>query len=88
MTGTAILIQRQALAVKRAGELTEALDPLSETLRLATNEPYPADAYILAEVACTLAETCLQQREHIAELAGRVEALEARLSEEGAAEEK
>ncbi len=76
MTATTILMQRQAIALKRAAELAEALDPLGEPLRLAMDEPNPGEVYVLAEVAVTLGEVCAQQREHITELAERIEALE------------
>jgi hypothetical protein len=76
MTDTLIQMQRQAIAVKRAAELAEALDPLNEPLRLAKDEPLPNESHILAEVAASLAQICLQQREHITELAERVEELE------------
>ncbi len=78
MTATTILMQRQAIALKRAAELAEALDPLSDTLRLVMDEPNPGEVYVLAEVAATLAKICVQQRQHITELAERVEALEVR----------
>ena len=76
MTATAIQMQRQALALKRAAEIAQTLAPLDEPLRLAIEEPNPGDAYLLAEAVASLAKTCLEQRGHIAELAERVEALE------------
>ncbi len=82
MTATAIQMQRQAIALKRAAELAQSLDPLYEPLRLAIDEPHPADAYVLAEVVATLAKTCTEQRRHIGELAGRVEALEGKAGEQ------
>ena len=77
MTATVIQVQRQALALKRASELAQALDPLGEPLRLAMDEPHPDDMYLLSEAVASLAKTCVEQRRHIGELAERLEALEA-----------
>ncbi len=76
MAGIGIQLQRQAIAIARAGELAQQLDPLSESLNNALVEPNPDDVYLLAEVVVSLAKTCVEQRDHIAELAERVEALE------------
>ncbi len=76
MSATVIQMQRQAVALKGAAELAEALDPLGETLRLMMDEPNPGEVYVLAEVAATLAKVCAEQRQHIGKLASRVEELE------------
>jgi hypothetical protein len=76
MTSAIIQMQRQAIAVQRAAEVAEGLDPLNEPLRLAKNEPLPNDAHILAEVTASLAQVCLQQREQLIKLSARVEELE------------
>jgi hypothetical protein len=85
MTSTELQMRRQAVAVRRGAELAQALDPLNEPLRHAVDEPLPSDVYVLAEVAVALGQVCLQQREHITELASRVEELEARLPVESGA---
>ena len=79
MTSTEILMHHQAIAVERGTKLAAGLDPLNESLRLAIDEPLPNDTYLLAETAAALGQVCLQQREHITELAERIEKLEARL---------
>jgi hypothetical protein len=76
MTATVIQMQRQAIALRRAAEIAQALNPLDEPLRLAIEEPHPDDVYLLAEAVASLAKTCVQQRRHIVELGERVEALE------------
>jgi hypothetical protein len=76
MTATVIQMQRQAIALRRAAEIAQILDPLNEPLQLAIEEPHPDGAYLLAEAVASLAKTCVQQRRHITELAERVEALE------------
>jgi hypothetical protein len=78
MTGTAIQTQRQAIALQRAAEIAQILDPLGEPLRLALDEPHPDGGYLLAETVASLAKITLEQRDHIAYLGERVEALEAR----------
>ncbi len=78
MTATHITSMREAVALQRALELAEMLDPLNEPLQLVKAEPFPSEQYVMAEVAATLGRICLQQREHITELGERVEALEAR----------
>ena len=78
MTSHAIQLQRRALALQRASELAKTLDPANEPLQLVINEPHPEDVYVLAEVAQALGKVVLEQRQHIAELGRRVEALEAR----------
>jgi hypothetical protein len=75
MTGTEILMQRQAIALERGAKLAQGLAPLDETLRLVIDEPYPSDTHILAEVTATLAKVCSEQRQHIIELAERIERL-------------
>ena len=85
MTSTEILMQRRAIAVQRALECAQLLDPTDEPLQLVKDEPFPNDVHVVAEVAHALGRVCLQQREHIVELAGRIEALEARLPVEDAA---
>jgi hypothetical protein len=78
MTATAIQTQRQAIALKRAAEIAQILDPLGEPLRLAIEEPHPDGAFLFAETVASLAKTCLEQRGHIAYLGERVEELEAK----------
>jgi AcrR family transcriptional regulator len=50
---------------------------LTESLRLVIDEPYPNDTHVLAEVTAALAKVCSEQRQHIVELAERIEQLEA-----------
>ncbi len=76
MTSTALLIQRAARATQEAFELAEVLDPTNEALVRSKNEPLRDDAHALAELVSALAKVCAQQREHIVELAEKVEALE------------
>jgi hypothetical protein len=76
MTSTEILTHRQAVALERGAKLAQGLAPLDETLRLVIDEPYPSDTHVLAEVTATLAKVCSEQRQHIIELAERIEALE------------
>jgi hypothetical protein len=76
MTAADIQIVRQAVAVNRAVEFAVALDPLNVSLRQAKEEPIPNEPLIIAEVLASLAQICVQQREHIVELAERVEELE------------
>ena len=78
MTSYAIQLQRRAIAVQRARELAETLDPTNEPLRFVIEEPNPEDVYVLAEVAETLGRVGVEHRRHIVELAKRVEKLEAR----------
>lgn len=88
MTSTEILMQRQAIAVQRGTQLAQRLAPLDEPLRLVVDEPYPSDTYVLAEVTATLAKVCSEQRQHIIELAERIEQLESRLPVKETAEEE
>jgi hypothetical protein len=83
MTATAIQMQRQATALKRAAEIAQILAPLGEPLRLAIEEPHPDDAYLLSEAVASLAKTCLEQRGHIVELAERLAALEGKAAAKG-----
>ncbi len=76
MTSTQIVLQRQAVALRRALELAETLDPNPGTLRLVMNEPVREEGYALAEVVASLARICRMQADHIVELGERVEALE------------
>ena len=76
MTSTQIGLQRQAIALRRALELAETLDPNPETLRLVMNEPIREEGYALAEVVASLTRICRMQADHIVELGERVEALE------------
>jgi hypothetical protein len=78
MTGTAIQMERQAIALQRALELAETLDPKPETLRLAIDEPVREEGYALTEVVASLTRICRMQADHIVELGERVEALEAK----------
>jgi hypothetical protein len=76
MTATAIQMQRQAIALRRALELAETLDPNPETLHLAMDEPIREEGYVVAEVVASLTRICRMQADHIVELGERVEALE------------
>ena len=87
MTSTTILNQRQAVALQKGLELAKELAPLDESLRLVVEEPFPNDVYVLAEVTATLAKVCSEQRQHIIELASRIEQFEAS-TPEGVAEKK
>jgi hypothetical protein len=77
MTGIAVQTQRQAVALQRASEIAQLLDPLGEPLRRVMEEPHPRDEYVLAETVASLAKTALEQRQHIAYLGERIEELEA-----------
>jgi len=84
MTSTEILVRRQAIALEKALKLTQELAPLDEPLRLVAEEPFPNDTHVLAEVTATLAKVCSEQRQHILELAERIEQLEASAPPKGA----
>ena len=87
MTSTTILNQREAIAREKGLELAQELAPLDESLRLVADEPFPSKEYVLAEVARVAVKVCLEQREHIVDLAQRIEELEAS-TPEGVAEKK
>ena len=76
MTSTQIVLQRQAIALRRALELAETLDPNPEPLRLVMNEPIREEGYALTEAVASLTRICRMQADHIVELGERVEALE------------
>ncbi len=76
MTAIQIQLQRRAIALLRAAEIAQSLDPLSEPLNIVLEEPNPDDVYLLAEAVVSLAKTCVEQRQHIAELGERIEKLE------------
>jgi hypothetical protein len=77
MSGSEILMQRQAIAVQKGLELARELSPLDAPLRLMAEEPIKNDVHVLAEVTAVLAQVCAEQRDYIIELAERIEDLEA-----------
>jgi phage shock protein A len=92
MTSDVIQAGRQAIAVKKALELAEILDPGSEPLVNGQQELFANDVYRLAEAVVVLGRTCLKLREQLGELAEqnaelkqRMEELEARLPAESEA---
>jgi hypothetical protein len=83
MTSTQIVLRRQAIALRRALELAETLDPKPETLRLAMDEPIREEGYALTEVVASLTRICRMQADHIVELAERLAALEGKAAAKG-----
>jgi hypothetical protein len=78
MTSSEILIHRKAIALEKGLELALELSPLDEPLRLVAEEPIKNDVHVLTEVTASLAKVYSEQRQHIIELAERLEALEAK----------
>jgi hypothetical protein len=78
MSSSELIIHRKAIALERGLRQALELSPLDEPLQLAAQEPIKNDIHVLTEVTASLAKVCSEQRQHIIQLAERIEELEAK----------